>query len=56
VTVRPGLLTVEDNGPGIPPAKREQVFSRYVRLDDKTHGSGLGWPSCAISPSSTAQN
>jgi two-component system sensor histidine kinase TctE len=37
-----GLLTVEDNGPGIPRAKREQVFSRYVRLDDKTHGSGLG--------------
>jgi two-component system sensor histidine kinase TctE len=37
-----GLLAVEDNGPGIPPAKREQVFSRYVRLDDKTHGSGLG--------------
>ncbi|NGZ84964.1 sensor histidine kinase [Duganella aceris] len=37
-----GLLSVEDNGPGIPPAKREQVFSRYVRLDDKTHGSGLG--------------
>ena len=42
VTVRPGLLTVEDNGPGIPAAMREQVFSRYVRLDDKTHGSGLG--------------
>jgi two-component system sensor histidine kinase TctE len=42
VSVRPGLLTVEDNGPGIPPAKREQVFSRYVRLDDQTHGSGLG--------------
>lgn len=37
-----GLLAVEDNGPGIPPARREQVFSRYVRLDDKTHGSGLG--------------
>jgi two-component system sensor histidine kinase TctE len=37
-----GLLTVEDNGPGIPQSKREQVFSRYVRLDDKTHGSGLG--------------
>jgi len=42
VTVRPGLLMVEDNGPGIPPDKREQVFSRYVRLDDKVHGSGLG--------------
>jgi two-component system sensor histidine kinase TctE len=42
VSVRPGLLMVEDNGPGIPPAQREQVFNRYVRLDDKTHGSGLG--------------
>ncbi|MBA5607512.1 sensor histidine kinase [Duganella sp. FT3S] len=37
-----GMLAVEDSGPGIPPAKRDQVFSRYVRLDDKTHGSGLG--------------
>ncbi len=37
-----GWLTVEDNGPGIPPHKREQVFSRYVRLDDQTTGSGLG--------------
>ena len=42
VTVRPGWLTVEDNGPGIPAGKREQVFSRYVRLDERTHGSGLG--------------
>ncbi|HEY1147034.1 MAG TPA: sensor histidine kinase [Pseudoduganella sp.] len=37
-----GLLTVEDSGPGIPPAKREAVFSRFVRLDEKTTGSGLG--------------
>jgi two-component system sensor histidine kinase TctE len=37
-----GLLAIEDSGPGIPPARREQVFSRYVRLDDKTQGSGLG--------------
>ncbi|MBV6319644.1 sensor histidine kinase [Duganella violaceipulchra] len=37
-----GWLSVEDNGPGIPPHKREQVFSRYVRLDDQTTGSGLG--------------
>lgn len=37
-----GRLTVEDSGPGIPPARREQVFNRYVRLDDKTHGTGLG--------------
>ncbi|GJJ04151.1 sensor histidine kinase [Duganella rhizosphaerae] len=37
-----GWLSVEDNGPGIPLARREQVFSRYVRLDDRTTGSGLG--------------
>lgn len=37
-----GVLAVEDSGPGIPPAKREAVFSRFVRLDDKTTGSGLG--------------
>jgi two-component system sensor histidine kinase TctE len=36
------LLTVEDSGPGIPPGRREAVFSRFVRLDDKTTGSGLG--------------
>ena len=37
-----GMLLVEDSGPGIAPGKREQVFSRFVRLDDKTTGSGLG--------------
>ncbi|KQQ36080.1 ATP-binding protein [Duganella sp. Leaf126] len=48
VTVRCGpagegaLLEVEDNGPGIPAARRADIFSRYVRLDDKSHGSGLG--------------
>ena len=42
VRCRAGALMVEDSGPGIPPAKREAVFSRFVRLDDKTSGSGLG--------------
>lgn len=37
-----GVLSVEDNGPGIPPGQRQHIFTRYVRLDDKTHGSGLG--------------
>ena len=37
-----GMLTVEDSGPGIPPSRREAVFSRFVRLDEKTTGSGLG--------------
>ena len=39
------LLTVDDAGPGIPPAHRERVFDRFVRRagrDDATTGSGLG--------------
>lgn len=36
------LFMVEDSGPGIPAARRAAVFARYVRLDDKTTGSGLG--------------
>jgi two-component system sensor histidine kinase TctE len=35
-------FSVEDSGPGIPPARREQVFQRFIRLDDKSTGSGLG--------------
>lgn len=38
-----GILTVRDNGPGIPPADRERVFLRFLRLDNTDHtGSGLG--------------
>ena len=35
-------LSVEDDGPGIPEAQRAQVFSRGTRLDEQTHGHGLG--------------
>jgi signal transduction histidine kinase len=35
-------LSVEDDGPGIPEERRDQVFSRGTRLDEKIHGYGLG--------------
>jgi signal transduction histidine kinase len=37
-------LAIGDNGPGIPPAERERVLQRFVRLDQSrgSAGSGLG--------------
>ena len=36
-------LSIEDNGPGIPAAEREQVFQRFYRLaDSPAEGCGLG--------------
>lgn len=44
LTLSPGpRIVVQDDGPGIPPADRERVFDRYVRLDGaQGHGHGLG--------------
>jgi signal transduction histidine kinase len=40
------LVTVDDDGPGVPADQRERVFERFVRLDDARSrdagGSGLG--------------
>ena len=36
-------LTVEDDGPGIPPAERQQVLERFYRVAGTAGtGSGLG--------------
>lgn len=38
----PGILEVEDDGPGIPEAERERVFERFYRRQQHGVGSGLG--------------
>jgi signal transduction histidine kinase len=35
-------LVVEDDGPGLPPERREEVIRRGARLDENAPGSGLG--------------
>ena len=43
-----GLVTVSvsDNGPGIPPDKREQVFGVFERLETGQDGTGIGLAVC----------
>ena len=36
------LIVVEDDGPGIPEQRRQEVLERGRRLDEKVPGSGLG--------------
>jgi two-component system sensor histidine kinase PhoQ len=43
VNRRPGLLlTVEDDGPGIPPEQVERLLQRGVRGDERVQGHGIG--------------
>jgi signal transduction histidine kinase len=36
------LITVDDDGPGLPDSMREQVLQRGIRADETSPGSGLG--------------
>jgi two-component system OmpR family sensor kinase len=36
------VLSVTDTGHGVPPAERERIFERFVRLDPARHGGGAG--------------
>ena len=44
ITDKPGILEIEDNGPGVPYQDRQRVFERFYRLPRNTdrEGSGLG--------------
>jgi signal transduction histidine kinase len=39
---RDGEITVSDEGPGIPPDQREQVFEPFYRITPRSTGAGLG--------------
>lgn len=45
-TVDAWRVAIEDQGPGVPPAQRERIFERFVRLEsagtEEVKGSGLG--------------
>jgi len=43
-TANEALVRVVDDGPGVPPAERERIFERFVRLDPSggRPGAGLG--------------
>jgi signal transduction histidine kinase len=35
------VLTMDDDGPGLPPAMRDRMLRRGVRADEAAPGSGL---------------
>ncbi len=41
-------VAVADTGRGIPPDKADQVFDRFVKLDEYSSGTGLGLSLCRL--------
>lgn len=41
-------ISVTDTGKGIPPDKAEEVFQRFVKLDEYSNGTGLGLSLCRL--------
>ncbi|MGL5735440.1 MAG: ATP-binding protein, partial [Beijerinckiaceae bacterium] len=37
------VITIDDDGPGLPPEKRAEMGKRGVRLDESKPGTGLGF-------------
>ena len=37
------LLSVADQGPGLPEEARDRVFTPFYRLDDSAHGNPAAW-------------
>ncbi len=45
VTTPKGVtIRVTDDGDGIRPEERDRIFQRFVRLDQRSNGAGLGLP------------
>jgi len=42
------VFTITDTGIGIPVEKQEDVFGRFVKLDEFSQGTGLGLPICRM--------
>ncbi|BDM64700.1 sensor histidine kinase [Shewanella sp. NFH-SH190041] len=43
----PFYFIIDDDGPGVPPALREQILQRGVRADSRSPGQGIGLAVCS---------